>query len=350
MGAQRRPKRDPYALTNRERAVNRRAWRREIVDGLTTYLATLRSYHLTDLVEKVASLERPSASRPPPGTSTRAWRLAQARGIAAQKVFAFPEDLASFPKLVGYYRRLTGASLKAVQNAVASCDAYEAGSRTTIPVDLARAYAEVFNEAVSALIEREPTFGEADIIWLIGATSGSQMQGAARTMKGKLAQERVWQWMLEYLARGGWIAELHPRAGALPSVDLADPEAVSRASQSVRRCVLRNGLLLTFGQEPDIAIHEPAGLLLAVHEVKGGIDLAGAKERYPATQRSFEAARRENPACHTVLVVGCVSAAVKRLIHTSGWVNAWYLLPELDFNPSKRREFLNREIRSYALR
>jgi len=339
---------DPDALTPAERAINQAAWRADVLKGTIAYYQTLREFGIPELLSAVE--KAPSIAEPPPGASARAWEIAKNKGLRPAKVFAFPELLRESPRLIGYYRRLVGASTKAIRNVIGDPQKYETGARADLSPELAQAYADLFNTAISQLLEIESSFSESDIPALLGATSGSQIQGSIVSGKGQRAQEMVWQWILEYLAAGDFIEQLVPRSGSLASLNLSKRQDVGGVSHRVRSCSLKNRLILTYGSEPDIAIRETSGLLLTVHEVKAGIDFAGAKQRYPAAKSSFEAARSQNPACHTVFLAGCLSAAVKKLIRTEGWVNRCYLLPELEMDSKRRGGYLDQEIRPYAVR
>jgi len=56
------------------------------------------------------------------------------------------------------------------------------------------------------------------------------------------------------------------------------------------------------GSEPDVAFYKDDKIELAL-EIKGGIDTAGALERFGAAIKSLRRAKQENPGAITVLLI-----------------------------------------------
>jgi hypothetical protein len=79
----------------------------------------------------------------------------------------------------------------------------------------------------------------------------------------------------------------------------------------------------------------------AVIEIKGGIDPAGALERYGAAKKSFEESLRLNTNVFTVLLISCITSQVKKRIKSDKTVNKYYNLTSLITNENERKSFMD---------
>ncbi len=68
---------------------------------------------------------------------------------------------------------------------------------------------------------------------------------------------------------------------------------------------------MEFASEPDVSFLK-GGDLIAVVEKKGGIDPAGALERYSAASKSFEDSIKKSPKCKTFYVGGVFTEELRR--------------------------------------
>jgi len=105
--------------------------------------------------------------------------------------------------------------------------------------------------------------------------------------------------------------------------------------------ILKSGIVVRFGSDPDLAILSVDGRLLVAVEIKGGIDAAGALERYGAARKSFDKARKTNVRCHTVYLASCITPAVRERIEQDGLVSEIQDLLEILSNPKKAKSFLD---------
>ncbi|MGQ9632304.1 MAG: hypothetical protein ACUVXI_18615 [bacterium] len=103
---------------------------------------------------------------------------------------------------------------------------------------------------------------------------------------------------------------------------------------------LKDGRIVIFADEPDVAIYQDNEILSAV-EIKGGIDTVGVLERVGAAIKSLRRAREENPRSTTVLILQGVSITQKArsdLEINRDAVNHWVTIEDILENESKREE------------
>lgn len=77
-----------------------------------------------------------------------------------------------------------------------------------------------------------------------------------------------------------------------------------------KEILLKDRRLFILGSEPDIGIYEK-NLIKEAVEIKGGIDTAGALERFGAALKSLRRAKQVNPKSITVLIMQEVSLTSK---------------------------------------
>lgn len=103
---------------------------------------------------------------------------------------------------------------------------------------------------------------------------------------------------------------------------------------------LANGYQFKFESEPDISVLDPDGLLVGAIEVKGGLDPAGALERYGAAKKSFDAAKAINKNCMTLYLSGAVTKEVEKRIADDRSVWKWVDLSQVLTDGRVRERFL----------
>ncbi len=219
------------------------------------------------------------------GISQKAWNKVIHRGIKPVRVFAHPHVLTAIPRAVVYYRGLTMVSLKSMRNIRMPTERFETG-KTQPDEPKARALAYRFNQLISRLIEADEHIDPREFDLWRGMAAGSQAQGSWQNRKGTIAEEVVKGLVYRRLQDAGLAAEANPDA---------------------RLITLKDGRRAEFGSEPDIALYDRAGQVLAALEIKGGIDTAGILERVGAAVKSLRRAKQENPAATTILVMYSVS-------------------------------------------
>src|SRR5262249_10880804 len=124
--------------------------------------------------------------------------------------------------------------------------------------------------------------------------------------------------------------------------DLLDDENIPR------ELTLKNGIRMVFGSEPDISFYD-GETLLAVVEIKGGTDPAGALERYGAATKSFQSAMRRSTRCKNFYVGAVLTAELQRRITEDRLVEKTYDMIDILTEPTVRESFL-RELFHFTLR
>ncbi|GAX37284.1 XcyI family restriction endonuclease [Nodularia sp. NIES-3585] len=101
---------------------------------------------------------------------------------------------------------------------------------------------------------------------------------------------------------------------------------------------------ILFSSEPDISLLNNQGTTIAVIEVKGGKDPAGALERYGAAKKSFEEARRSNSEVITILVASCITDEVHTRIQNDSTISNYFNLTEILSENSRQYDQFVQEI------
>jgi hypothetical protein len=105
---------------------------------------------------------------------------------------------------------------------------------------------------------------------------------------------------------------------------------------------------MRFGSEPDISFLRGDDLL-AVVEIKGGIDPAGALERYGAATKSFQHAIMRSPRCKNFYIGAIYTPELEKRIKDDRLVEKALNLIEILDKPVARDQFL-RELFHHTLR
>jgi hypothetical protein len=270
------------------------------------------------------------------------WGIAEAAFAAIQghpdlhliQVFCHPKLLREQPQLMAYYRNIAVLSQKAVSY-LAGVDVKrfetDPENRATPTQAQALKLARLFNEHVSLIVEsalqqitREELYG------LLLASTGAQIDGAWRNAIGDEAEKVGQRLLIKEARKRALLAALLPRTGT--GAEVYDPAQSDEQPESIERyrgMLLSNGASMLFSSEPDASLLNAQGATLAVLEVKGGADPAGALERYGAAKKSFEQARREHPQVATFLIASCITAEVHTRIRQDATISAYYNLTEL---------------------
>ena len=117
-------------------------------------------------------------------------------------------------------------------------------------------------------------------------------------------------------------------------------------------CLLKKNLVMEFSSEPDIAFWRQGDRgreLIAVVEIKGGIDPAGALERYGAATKSFQQSLAESPHCRNFLLSAVYTPELKRRIRDDRLVDKYFDIVSILEDTKTRMEFFN-ELFHFALR
>lgn len=222
-------------------------------------------------------------SRPNLNISEKAWNKVIHKGIKPVRVFAHPKVLREDSKRVSYYRMLSMVSQKSMGHVGLGINSYEINTKT-IDLSSALSIAQHLNSIICMLIEADESIDEREFDLWRGMAAGSQAQGSWQNSKGEIAEDLVKNVVLDRVKEKGLVTYL-PHQGKNKELRLID------------------GRTLTMGKEPDIAILHKDGKIQVALEIKGGIDTAGALERFGAAIKSLDRAKQENPNSITVLIV-----------------------------------------------
>ena len=265
--------------------------------------------------------------------SCEALRYVQKRGFSLPLVFAHPRLLMSAPITSLHYRGISGMSWKSVRMQT-KVDAKRLESQTE-PLQesmfdnmhrLARLYNMMTSFVITDSVEWTLENGYRSVI----ATLGISLDGQMRNKYGQLAEARIKKVICDYLKDIGWLSH-----------DIQD------ASDAPSTIILGSDNKITevrFGSEPDIGFYDASGVPLVVIEIKGGLDPAGALERFGAVQKTAREARKDSPDCKVFLVASEITPQMKQRLETGEKiVENFFDLFDIIQDEEKREVFL-REI------
>ncbi len=221
--------------------------------------------------------------------SSVAWNRIIHGGIKPIVVFAHPAVLVAVDRAVSYYRMLSMASQKSMNQVGLPTKRFETSGNPPNQ-DAALAIARRLNQLISALVESEARIAAREFDLWRGMAAGSQAQGSWQNRKGDITEELVRRDLL----------------GRLHALELIDAGSAVDVASRVVEFRLQDGRMVRLGSEPDIQIYSEYRIHAAV-EVKGGIDAAGVLERVGAAIKSLSRAKEESPGAITILIMSSVS-------------------------------------------
>ncbi len=220
--------------------------------------------------------------------SRRAWNKVIHQGIKPVCVFAHPQVLITIPRSAGYYRGLAMVPLKSMSRIHLNIGRFESGRSLRPPsTEKAWAIARRLNELICRLIEHDESLDPREFDLWRGMTAGSTAQGAWQNRKGQIVERLIKDLIRRCVYKRGLASE---------------PQSHER------RIRLKDGRLIEYGDEPDVAVYSAQGHILAAVEIKGGIDPAGTLERVGAALKSLSRVKEQNPSAVTVLLVRAAAA------------------------------------------
>lgn len=169
------------------------------------------------------------------------------------------------------------------------------------------------------------------------ATLGITLDGKMRNRVGKIAEDRIRRLILNWLIEKDLVA-----APRLSKEDLQTAEHIPRVYE------LRQGITMRFGSDPDVEFTQN-DQALAVIEIKGGIDPAGALERYGAATKSFQHAVDRSPRCRNFYLGAVYTSELHRRIKADRLVEKSFDVVEVLQSSEKRRQFFD-ELFHHVLR
>lgn len=251
-------------------------------------------------------------------------------------VFCHPEVVKKIPYSSLYYRGLTGLSTKAAKEYIGSIENLEKeNSRIKLNDEKALKMARVYNTFICSIISGSTDWTIEDGKRTIIATLGITLDGVMRNKVGTIAEERVRNMIFEWLVENNLIIS----QSKIEIGELQNAPVISN---------LAEGIVMEFSSEPDISF-EKNGELLAVIEIKGGIDPAGALERYGAATKSFQHSLKRSPKCKNFFLSAVYTTELTKRIQIDRLVEKYYDIVEILEDKKKRDEFFQ-ELFHYTLR
>jgi len=209
-------------------------------------------------------------------------------------VFCHPQVLLWRPATSLYYRGLTGLSQKAARDYVGAIGGLESGNpRARIDKAKALKIARTYNTFICSIITGSTDWTLDNGRRTVLATLGISIDGTIRNRIGDVAEERVRSLVVRWLIDNDLLESPILTPDQLPQGLPAD-------------YTLKTGVLMRFRPEPDISFFR-SGALLAVVEIKGGIDPAGALERLGAAKKSFDDAKEQSRHCKCFYLAGVLT-------------------------------------------
>lgn len=218
-------------------------------------------------------------------------------------IFCHPDILLYQPITSIYYRALCGLSLKLARSYLGSIESIEAGNpRARLDEVKARKMAQVYNTFICSIIKNSSDWTIENGRRTILATLGITLDGKMRNRIGAIAEDRIRRLIVEWLHNKALVVS--------PSLNSED---IKTTDSLPRHYNLNGDLTMRFGSDPDIQFTR-AGQLLSIIEIKGGIDPAGALERYGAATKSFQHARKASSKCRNFYLGAVFTPELERRI------------------------------------
>lgn len=208
------------------------------------------------------------------------------------QVFCHPRLIREHYTLVAYYRNIAALSQKAVKYLInIDVKKFETEQNTSRGLTESQALeiASLFNEHISLIIDSSiESITKEELQGILLASTGAQIDGSWRNAIGEEAEKVVHRLLIKETKERNLIAALIPRIGT--AIELYTPEKIEEQLGNIERyrgVMLINHTSILFSSEPDISLLSNQGTTLGVIEVKGGVDSAGALERYGAAKKIF---------------------------------------------------------------
>lgn len=259
------------------------------------------------------------------------------RSIPAKLVFCHPDILRNDPRTSVYYRGLCALSLKAAKDYFGDVRRLEqSDGKATLSPDKALKMARTYNTFICSIIKNSTDWTLENGYRTVVATLGITLDGVMRNRVGDIAEERVRSMIVEWLWAKGLIAA--PRGSS------EEPGSGGRGGTFQ----LKKDVIMQFGSEPDVSFRRGADVP-AVLEIKGGIDPAGALERYGAATKSFQSGVAQSRRCKNFYLGGVFTEELERRIQNDRLVEQTFNIVELLRSKRERARFF-KELFHHTLR
>lgn len=253
-----------------------------------------------------------------------------------RQVFCHPDVLIENPITSFYYRGLCGLSIKAAKDYLGAIEGHESGTgRTQLGTAKAILMAQTYNTFLCSIVKNSTDWTLEEGKRTILATLGITFDGTWRNKIGSIAEERIRILLIEWLQRRKLII----------SPQVLEPIDSSTIAMEYR---LKKNTTMRFGAEPDVSFERDDNLL-AIVEIKGGVDPAGALERYGAARKSFEHAMHISPKCKTFYLGGVLTPELQKRIDSDRLVEHSFSIIEILQQQQYRERFL-KELFHHTLR
>ncbi len=266
-------------------------------------------------------------------------------GISPIQVFCHPKILRENKVLLAYYRNIAVLSQKAVGYLVGkNLSKYEAdkSDKFVLSSEDALIFARLFNEHISLIIDSSAqSFKPEELNALLLVSTGAQIDGSWRNAVGEEAEKVVQRLLIkEAVERDLLEAFIYRNSSKVEPFNKNRADKQLSSIAFYRGLMLKTQVSLIFSSEPDITLIGKNGNTLAVIEVKGGADPAGALERYGAAKKSFEHALNETPTAQTILIANCLTLEVLSRVAADKTISHYYNLSDILTEGPKYEEFM----------
>lgn len=265
------------------------------------------------------------------------WNYVKNMGYDPKFVFCHPKVLIYKPATSLYYRGLSGLSLKAAKSYLGAVDALESGGlKINLEGKKALLMAQTYNSFICSIIKNSNAWTLENGYRTIIANLGITIDGVMRNKIGVIVEQRIRTLILE------WLIEHHLIIKPELTKEKIRDQGIPASS------ILKGNIGMKFGSEPDIAFIRDE-VLLAVVEIKGGTDPAGALERYGAATKSFQHATSVSKRCKNFYLVAVVTEELMRRMEDDRLVDSRFDIVKLLEEPGYREDFFN-ELFHHTLR
>lgn len=278
------------------------------------------------------------------GITNDALKQIQKSDLKLIQVFTHPRLIREHPILVAYYRNVAVLSQKSV-NYLSGIPPlkFENGKQENITEIQAAALSQLFNEHISLIIETAlEGFNNEHVKGLLFASTGAQIDGSWRNAIGVEAEKVVRTMLIKEAI------DLSQLSAFILSDDNSGIERFNENRiaeqldrfEKFRGFTLKNKKSVLFSSEPDISLIDTDGSTIAVIEIKGGTDPAGALERYGAAKKSFEEAIRNNVDVITLFVASCITPEVDNRVKQDQTIKDYFNLTAILTIEEAKEKFL----------
>jgi hypothetical protein len=265
-----------------------------------------------------------------------AWDHISDLKLKPQLVFCHPNLILSYPVVSLYYRGMAGLSIKAAKDYIGSIETLESGSKkTNLNDDKALTISRTYNIFISSIILNSTNWTLQNGHRTIIATMGISLDGKIRNKIGEIGEDRIRRLIVQWLLDKNLILNHEFDSDNLPDI-------------LPRSFELSHDIKMNFSSEPDISFLKKDDLIATI-EIKGGIDPAGALERYGAAKKSFEHAVNKSGRCRNFYLGGVFTEELNRRIRSDRLVEKTYNMILVLNEKQTRDDFFN-ELFHHTLR